>query len=111
MSAHYILSMQSRMVHFLQLCPNYQGTAPMSRVKDLKIPRFENKNFRGAIYDKQYGMDNTVKEGATIARDSTTVKFCDQNGLFLRIKLRSYCKTLFIMSLPENRKIPVKYPS
>jgi len=52
-----------------------------------------------------------VKAGATITMDSTTTKFCDQNGLFFRIRLRSYCKTLFLMSLPENRKIPVKYPS
>ena len=80
----------------------------MSRVKDLKIPRIEKKDFNGAIYDKQYGMENKVKAGATIAIDSTTAKFCYQNGLFFRIGLRSHCKTLFLISLPENRKNTVK---
>jgi hypothetical protein len=83
----------------------------MSRVKDLKISRFEKKDFSGAISDKQYGMKNKVKEGATIAMDSITVKFCDQNGIFFRIMLRSYCKMLFVMSLHENFIYPVKCPS
>jgi len=75
-----------------------------------KSPDLEKKDFHGAIYDKQYGMENKVKAGATITMDSTTAKFCYQNGLFFRIRLRSYCKTLFLISLPENRKNPVKYP-